>query len=69
MDIGCGQGELVRLMLADGYDAFGIDLEPGASGVGPGGRQSPYMMAITGRSYKSAQMRSLQLPLRTCWNT
>jgi len=28
IDIGCGQGELVRLMLADGYDAEGIDVSP-----------------------------------------
>lgn len=28
LDIGCGQGELVRLMLADGYDAGGIDVSP-----------------------------------------
>jgi cyclopropane fatty-acyl-phospholipid synthase-like methyltransferase len=28
MDIGCGQGGLVRLMLKDGYDATGIDLSP-----------------------------------------
>jgi SAM-dependent methyltransferase len=27
-DIGCGQGELVRLMTADGYDAEGIDISP-----------------------------------------
>jgi 2-polyprenyl-3-methyl-5-hydroxy-6-metoxy-1,4-benzoquinol methylase len=26
LDIGCGQGELVRLLLADGYDARGIDI-------------------------------------------
>ena len=26
LDIGCGQGELVKLMLADGYDAMGIDV-------------------------------------------
>lgn len=26
VDIGCGQGELVRLLLADGYDAHGIDV-------------------------------------------
>jgi 2-polyprenyl-3-methyl-5-hydroxy-6-metoxy-1,4-benzoquinol methylase len=26
LDIGCGQGELVRLLLADGYDAQGIDI-------------------------------------------
>lgn len=28
IDIGCGQGELVRLLLADGYDAEGIDVSP-----------------------------------------
>jgi len=28
VDIGCGQGELVRLLLADGYDASGIDVSP-----------------------------------------
>jgi SAM-dependent methyltransferase len=28
LDIGCGQGELVRLLQADGYDAEGIDVSP-----------------------------------------
>ncbi len=28
LDIGCGQGELVRLLLADGYEAEGIDVSP-----------------------------------------
>ena len=28
VDIGCGQGALVRLLLADGYDASGIDISP-----------------------------------------
>ncbi len=28
VDIGCGQGDLVRLILADGYDASGIDISP-----------------------------------------
>jgi 2-polyprenyl-3-methyl-5-hydroxy-6-metoxy-1,4-benzoquinol methylase len=28
LDIGCGQGELVRLMLADGYRAEGVDVSP-----------------------------------------
>lgn len=27
-DIGCGQGDLVRLMQADGFDAEGIDISP-----------------------------------------
>jgi 2-polyprenyl-3-methyl-5-hydroxy-6-metoxy-1,4-benzoquinol methylase len=26
LDIGCGQGELVRLLVADGYDAWGVDI-------------------------------------------
>ena len=28
LDIGCRQGHLVKLMLADGYDATGIDVSP-----------------------------------------
>lgn len=28
LDIGCGQGELVRLLLADGYDATGVNVSP-----------------------------------------
>jgi 2-polyprenyl-3-methyl-5-hydroxy-6-metoxy-1,4-benzoquinol methylase len=28
LDIGCGQGELVRLLLADGYTAEGVDVSP-----------------------------------------
>jgi SAM-dependent methyltransferase len=28
VDIGCGSGELVRLLLADGYDAEGVDVSP-----------------------------------------
>jgi 2-polyprenyl-3-methyl-5-hydroxy-6-metoxy-1,4-benzoquinol methylase len=28
VDIGCGQGALVRLMLADGYEASGVDVSP-----------------------------------------
>lgn len=28
LDIGCGQGDLVRLMLADGLDAYGVDISP-----------------------------------------
>jgi len=41
IDIGCGQGELVKLLLADGYDAYGVDVSPEqvaiahASGIKP----------------------------------
>ena len=28
IDLGCGQGGLLRLLLADGYDAEGIDISP-----------------------------------------
>jgi predicted TPR repeat methyltransferase len=33
VDIGCGQGELVRLLLADGYDAEGVDVSPEQVGI------------------------------------
>lgn len=28
LDIGCGQGELVRLLLKEGYEAVGVDVSP-----------------------------------------
>jgi 2-polyprenyl-3-methyl-5-hydroxy-6-metoxy-1,4-benzoquinol methylase len=33
VDIGCGQGDLVQLMLADGFDACGIDVSPEQVGI------------------------------------
>ena len=42
VDIGCGSGQLVRCLIADGYDAAGIDVSPEqvalahAAGLGPG---------------------------------
>lgn len=32
-DIGCGQGDLVRLLLRDGYDAIGVDVSPEQVGL------------------------------------
>ena len=55
LDIGCGQGQLVRLMLADGYDATGIDVSPEQVAAGPGGRPGPGpSRAITGRLLDAA---------------
>src|ERR1700689_1152202 len=36
VDIGCGSGRLVRCLLADGYDAAGIDLRPDPGGLAHG---------------------------------
>lgn len=33
IDIGCGQGELVKLLRADGYDAEGVDVSPEQVGI------------------------------------
>jgi SAM-dependent methyltransferase len=47
LDIGCGQGQLVWLFLADDYDADGVDLTPEqmslarAARIHRVGRQSP----------------------------
>jgi 2-polyprenyl-3-methyl-5-hydroxy-6-metoxy-1,4-benzoquinol methylase len=55
LDIGCGQGELVRLLTEDGYDAEGVDISPEqvtiahASGV-PQVRQGDYRATLVSRS-------------------
>jgi 2-polyprenyl-3-methyl-5-hydroxy-6-metoxy-1,4-benzoquinol methylase len=55
VDIGCGQGALVRLLLHDGYDAEGIDVSPEqvalahAAGLGRV-RLGDYRDILTGRS-------------------
>ena len=54
LDIGCGQGELVRLLIEDGYDAEGVDISPEqvtiahASGV-PQVVQGDYRTKLTSR--------------------
>jgi SAM-dependent methyltransferase len=59
IDIGCGQGQLVRLLLADGYDAEGIDVSPEqvglarAAGVGRI-RHGDYRELLTGQRCKLA---------------
>lgn len=54
LDIGCGRGDLVRCLLADGYDAAGIDVSPeqvtlahesGLTQI----RQGDYLGLLTGR--------------------
>ena len=40
VDIGCGRGDLVRLLQADGFEAEGIDVVR-ADGTGPRGRDYP----------------------------
>ncbi len=59
IDIGCGQGDLVRLLLADGYDACGIDVSPEqvrlahASGLSRV-HQGDYREALAERQYGCA---------------
>jgi 2-polyprenyl-3-methyl-5-hydroxy-6-metoxy-1,4-benzoquinol methylase len=60
VDLGCGRGELVRLMQADGFDAEGIDISPEqaalarAAGVA-GVRQGDFRTVLAGRpSYYAA---------------
>lgn len=54
LDLGCGQGELVRLLQEDGYDASGIDISPEqvtlalAGGV-RGVRQGDYRSLLSAR--------------------
>jgi predicted TPR repeat methyltransferase len=59
MDIGCGQGELVRLLLADGYDAEGVDVSPEQVGIAHAAgldrvREGDYRDFLDGRPGKLA---------------
>ena len=66
IDIGCGQGELVRLLLADGYDAHGVDVSPEqvqlahASGL-DGVRHDDYRAALAERPSQFAAVTATDL--------
>jgi 2-polyprenyl-3-methyl-5-hydroxy-6-metoxy-1,4-benzoquinol methylase len=66
IDIGCGSGELVRCLLADGYDAAGIDVSPeqvalaSASGIGQV-RQGDYRELLGERSGELAAVTATDL--------
>ena len=66
LDIGCGQGELVKLLLTDGYDAYGVDVSPeqvaiaheaGIEHVGHG----DYRDTLTGRRGQLAAVTATDL--------
>ena len=66
VDIGCGAGLLVRCLLADGYDAAGIDISPEqvavarAAGLGQV-RQGDYRELLAGRSGELAAVTATDL--------
>jgi SAM-dependent methyltransferase len=66
LDIGCGRGDLVRLLLADGYDAEGIDLDAAqvalarAAGVDRV-RRGDYRSVLTGREGQLAAVTATDL--------
>jgi 2-polyprenyl-3-methyl-5-hydroxy-6-metoxy-1,4-benzoquinol methylase len=54
IDIGCGQGELVKMLLADGYDAQGVDISPEQVAIARASgldrvHQGDYRQVLTGR--------------------
>jgi SAM-dependent methyltransferase len=54
VDIGCGRGELVRVLQADGYDAEGIDISPEQVALAHGGgvprvRQGDFRTVLAAR--------------------
>jgi SAM-dependent methyltransferase len=66
LDIGCGRGDLVRLLLADGYDAEGVDISAaqvalaraaGAARV----RHGDYREVLTGRDGQLAAVIATDL--------
>ena len=66
VDIGCGSGELVRCLLADGYQAAGIDISPEqvsvarAAGLGQV-RQGDYRELLTERPGELAAVTATDL--------
>jgi cyclopropane fatty-acyl-phospholipid synthase-like methyltransferase len=66
VDIGCGQGALVRLLLADGYDAEGIDVSPEQVGLAHAVgldrvRQGDYRIMLEERSGRLAAVTATDL--------
>jgi 2-polyprenyl-3-methyl-5-hydroxy-6-metoxy-1,4-benzoquinol methylase len=66
VDIGCGRGELVRLLQADGYDAEGIDISPeqvtlaAAAGI-TGVRQGDFRALLGARPARYAAITATDL--------
>lgn len=66
LDIGCGQGELVRLLAADGFDAEGIDVSPEQVAIAHAGgldrvRHGDYREALADRSGRFAAITATDL--------
>jgi 2-polyprenyl-3-methyl-5-hydroxy-6-metoxy-1,4-benzoquinol methylase len=67
VDIGCGSGQLVRCLLADGYEAAGIDVSPEqvalarAAGLGQQVRQGDYRALLSGRPGELAAVTATDL--------
>jgi 2-polyprenyl-3-methyl-5-hydroxy-6-metoxy-1,4-benzoquinol methylase len=66
IDIGCGQGELVELLHADGYDARGIDVSPEQVAIAhaariEGVRQGDYLELLAERPDRFAAITATDL--------
>jgi SAM-dependent methyltransferase len=66
LDIGCGQGHLVALMRADGYDAEGIDISPEQVGLARAAgvdqvREGDYRHALEARAGQLAAVVATDL--------
>ena len=66
VDIGCGQGDLLRLLLADGYDAVGIDVSPEQVAIARASgldliREGDYNEVLTERSGQLAAVMATDL--------
>jgi 2-polyprenyl-3-methyl-5-hydroxy-6-metoxy-1,4-benzoquinol methylase len=66
MDIGCGQGQLVRLLLAAGYDAWGVDVSPEQVAIAHGSGldrvlEGDYRRALADRSGQLAAVTATDL--------
>ena len=70
VDIGCGAGQLVRCLLADGYDPTGIDISPEQVALARSGRSAAWSARETTVSCsENAPASWLRSPRPTCSST
>ena len=68
VDLGCGQGEVVRLLVNDGYDAQGIDVSQEQVAIAHKAGIGQVHQGDSLRSFTSVASATLRLRPQTCLN-